>query len=124
MQNGSESPQVANQINWLCKQIIEATEKIDGLGLKIAECQRKYDGSLQETLIKLDHKKPMTDATGEEIVGCPTTIAEKTAKGLIKKDGFNLKIAEIQYKGCISKIENYKAVLNAKQSIYRHLSET
>ena len=122
--DGSKSPEVAEQINWLCKQIIDNTENIDSLGLKIAECQREYEGSLQVTLTKLDHKIPMKDSTGEEIVGCPATTAEKTAKGLIKDDGFNLKVAEIHYKGCIFKIENYKAVLNAKQSIFRHLSET
>ena len=122
--DGSKSPEVAKQINSLSDKILELCAEIETLGQLKAEAQSEYDGALQVTLIRLDHKDPITDKVGNKIIGCPATTAKDIAKGLIVEDRFKVDIAEINYKACISKIECCKAVLNAKQSIFRHLSET
>jgi len=54
----------------------------------------------------------------------PTTLIEKTAKGMCYQEKLDMEVAESDYKSLIVSINAIEAELNAYQSIFRHMQET
>ena len=113
---------VANQINARIKRLGELCKKLDEAGQKKADAIALYDLSYAKAMAMIGLSKVNT-IEGEQLPESrPATVLGKYAAGLCWKEKAGLEIATNEYKSLITKIECMLAEINAKQSIFRHLS--
>ncbi len=121
-----ELPQIAQDIEKLGAEIRTRLGKLDKYGKDIAKASNAYDLELGKTMAALEMGQIFTMSDGKHIKDLGASNRDKLAKAVLADNKLieNKILAETQYKGLISQIEGLKAVLNSKQSIWRHLSET
>ncbi len=117
-----EVMRVADQINERINRLEELCTKLDEAGQKKADATANYDVSLAVAMAKIV-RGAISQVDGEPLPdSIPGTVAEKYAKGVCKQEKADLEIATNAYKSLTTKIEVLTATINAKQSIFRHLS--
>jgi len=81
-----------------------------------------YEKTLAITIIKLRNNVPM-ELEGQKIDKLPTTIIEKTAKGICWREKLDLEKKEAEYRSAVIGMDSIKAELNGYQSVNRYLDE-
>jgi len=115
---------VAKQIDARIKKLEELTGKLDAAGDRKANAIADYDLAFAIAMAKIAFGK-VNQIEGEQLPdNRPATVLTKYAAGACHKEKCELEIATNLYKSLLTKIETTSATLNAKQSIYRHLSHT
>jgi hypothetical protein len=113
---------VQEEINLRISWLEALLKKLDDAGQKKADATANYDVTFAVAMAKLVRGK-ITQIDGEPLPeNIPATAAAKYAAGICRKEKADLEIATNAYKSLLTKIETTKATLNAKQSIFRHLS--
>ena len=104
--------QVAKEIEKYCDKIASLLTPINELGIAKANALGDYEQAIQIAELRLKDD------------GIAVTLIKGQSRGLCRDKRIACDIAESAYKAQIVKIEAAKAILNAKQSIYRHLDNT
>lgn len=113
---------VAKQINDRIDQLEDFCRQLDEAGQKKADAIANHDVSFAVAMAKLTRGK-ITQIEGETLPDTmPATCVKEYAKGVCKEEKAQLEIATAGYKSLTTKIECLLATINAKQSIFRHLS--
>lgn len=113
---------VANQINDRIKRLEELCSELDEAGQAKADAIANYDVSLAVAMAKIT-RGAISQIEGELLPdNIPASAAEKYAKGTCRKERATLEVASHRYKSLSTKIDTLLATINAKQSIFRHLS--
>jgi len=117
---------INRRIGWLENLL----KKLDKAGQDKADAIANYDVTFAVAMAKLsrgkisqieyEEKSETKNVLLPEAI--PATVLAKFAAGLCWKEKAALEIATNEYKGLHTKIETTMATLNAKQSIFRHLS--
>jgi len=103
---------IAQEMEAICRNIRVLCEPLNKLGLDKATAIADYEQARQVAEIRLRDE------------GIPVTLISSQAKGLCRAQRIASDLAETMYKIQLVKIDAAKAVLNAKQSIFRHLDNT
>ena len=98
-----------DRIQYCQKQILDLTAQLDEAGEAKARTERDYDKAMQTALIELQDK------------GTRAAEIKDLAKGMIADQKYAMVLAEVKYKAINTKIEANKSVMNAQQSIFRHM---
>ena len=113
---------VANQINERIKRLEELCAELDEAGQKKADAIALYDLTYAKAMAQIGLSK-VNVIDGEQLPdNRPATILGKYAAGLCWKEKAEVEIATNEYKSLTTKIDCLLATINAKQSIFRHLS--
>ena len=113
---------VQSQINERVKRLEELCTELDEAGQKKADAIALYDLAYAKAMAMIGLSKVNT-IEGEQLPEArPATLLGKYAAGLCWKEKAGLEVATNEYKSLITKIECMLAEINAKQSIFRHLS--
>jgi len=113
---------VSKEINRRIERLEQLTAELDEVARTKATCIAQYDKALAITMLKLSHGRGMKLDDIEIKDKIPATLIPKIAAGIVESEKLDLEMAIGQYKALITKIETLGATLNAKQSIFRHLS--
>ena len=103
---------IAQEIDSICSNIRTLCQPLDKLGIDKATAIADYEQARQIAEMRLKDD------------GIPVTLIGSQAKGLCREQRIASDLAETMYKIQLVKIDAAKAVLNAKQSIFRHLDNT
>lgn len=113
---------VQDEINERIKWLEALCKKLDDAGKNKADAIANYDVTFAVSMAKLARGQ-VSQIEGEVLPETiPATCLLKYAAGMCKKERGELEIATNGYKSLNTKIESTMATLNAKQSIFRHLS--
>jgi hypothetical protein len=113
---------VQNQINERIKRLEELCTQLDEAGQKKADAIANYDVTFAVAMAKLTRGK-ISQIDGETLPDTmPATCVKEYAKGVCSKEKAELEVATHRYKSLTTKIDTLLATINAKQSIFRHLS--
>lgn len=114
--------EVQKEINARIKRLEELTADLDNVATCKAAAMAQYDKALAITMLKLTFGRDI-ELDGVQIDSkIPATLIPKIAAGIVESEKLDLEQASAMYKALITKIETLSATLNAKQSIFRHLS--
>lgn len=117
-----EVMRVADQINERIKRIEELATELDKVSDEKAEAMRIYAVEFAKAMARLTRKK-ISQLDGEILPeSIPATVVKEYAKAVCAREMADVEIATNKYKSLITKIDTIAATLNAKQSIFRHLS--
>lgn len=116
-------PELVKTMDVLMRQIGIFRKQLEGLGSDKAQTIAQYDRKICTTLVGLREGESYRIGD-KEIKQLPVSILDKVAKGICWEERLQMELADAKYKACITNIEALKALLNAHQSIYRHLDET
>ena len=111
---------VRSQIEYCNKEILKCCDKLESAGNKHAEAIAKYDCAIGITEIELRNGVEI-EHKGRKVKDPPVTLIRDIAKSINWELKLEQERADKYYKSVTSKIDSYKAILNANQSIYRHL---
>lgn len=115
---------VAKSIEARIAKLETITGKLDEAGNIKALAIGDYDKAIAIATAKLA-LGTVKEVCGEPIEGKPpATLIKKLAEGMCSEERVAQEIAIVGYKSVVTKIEVLQATLNAKQSVYRHLSHT
>ena len=103
----------AEKIMYCSNQVIELMEGLEEAGEARAAAECDYDKEMGKVVATMDEDRKYRSAAVKDI-----------AKGKCADLRATAIIAETNYKSLITKIEGHKAVMNAQQSIFRHLDAT
>jgi len=97
-------------------------DSLDEAGRKKAQAIADYDLAFAKAMALIARNK-INQIEGVELPdNRPANCLLKYAAAMCHKESADLEIATNEYKSLITKIEVLSATLNAKQSIFRHLS--
>jgi hypothetical protein len=117
-----ELPQIAKQIEDINEEIRQRLALLKEYGEDVAKAKSEYDKAVAINMVLL--------AGGEDVCIGSKTIRDlgasnrkKLAEGVAWKQMFDKELASKKYKSLVTQIDSLEAILNSKQSIYRHLDE-
>lgn len=112
---------VANSINARIDRLEKLCAELDDVDNYVAETESNYDKELAKAQARLAMGK-IVEIDGEPIGKCSVTLIPKYAVGICYEEKCAMIIAKNRRKSLVKKIDTLAGTLNAKQSIYRHLS--
>jgi hypothetical protein len=115
-----EAIKVAGTMEKIVAKIGEERDKLEGLGIAVAQAESDYDKQMAVILIRL-HNGEELEHMGKFIQKPPAATAKEIAKGICSETRLRLSSAHAKYNACKSNLTALQAQLNAFQSIFRHL---
>lgn len=112
---------VAKSINNRIDRIETLCAELDEADKYQAETESNYDKEVAKTMARLAMGK-IEEVDGELIGKVSITLIPKYASGICFEEKAAMLIAKNRVKSLKKKIEALESTLNAKQSIYKHLS--
>lgn len=113
---------IAEKIRLRIEALEIASDALEQKGKEKARAIAKYDKEMAVVLIRLRAGHTLS-LDGQAIQNPPATIMERIARGICSSERMALELAESNYKSTTAKINAHEAILNANQSLFRHLDK-